>query len=276
MRVGDAAHAQRPARRRRGGGGARRRRSSTSRRRPASSAAIAVVAVAAGLVAAACLCAPPGDRGGGARRGPGARRSLAVQIAQAVVDRPRPAGALVATDGASFPSGHAAYAVAWVAIVVAVARVLPGLGRARRRRWSIAARARRARSASSRVDLRAHYFTDVLAGCGAGRRGLRSVRHRGPARRAPTPQWRLEMSNEEVTYVVVGACAVLGLAAYVDADPRAGLDVVRPGLWSGSAPRSCRSTCCSRSSASARPAASASPGSGTASRAERLGSIHVR
>ena len=44
--------------------------------------------------------------------------SYAVQIAKASFGRPRPIDALTDTAGLSFPSGHAAYSIAWVAIAV--------------------------------------------------------------------------------------------------------------------------------------------------------------
>ena len=47
---------------------------------------------------------------------------VAVDIAKDAIDRPRPAGPLVDTSEAAFPSGHAAYATAWVAVAVAVTR----------------------------------------------------------------------------------------------------------------------------------------------------------
>ena len=57
--------------------------------------------------------------------------SIATQIAKASVDRTRPPDALVETSGSSFPSGHAANAIAYVAIAVVLTRVVPGLaGRA--------------------------------------------------------------------------------------------------------------------------------------------------
>ena len=43
----------------------------------------------------------------------------AVHITKDAVDRPRPARPLVDVDGGSYPSGHAAYAVTWVAVAVA-------------------------------------------------------------------------------------------------------------------------------------------------------------
>jgi membrane-associated phospholipid phosphatase len=70
------------------------------------------------------------------------------------VDRPRPAHPLVHTSGKSFPSGHAAYAGAYVAAALAL----------RRRRPVIAAVLIAVVVAWSRVELRAHFVTDVLGG----------------------------------------------------------------------------------------------------------------
>jgi undecaprenyl-diphosphatase len=42
----------------------------------------------------------------------------AVHIAKAAYDRPRPSGSYVDTDGMAYPSGHAAYSVAWVVCAV--------------------------------------------------------------------------------------------------------------------------------------------------------------
>jgi undecaprenyl-diphosphatase len=88
----------------------------------------------------------------------------AVHIAKAAEGRPRPPDPLVGTSYASYPSGHTAYAVAWVAIAVATRRALPGL-------------AGRAVAISAgivivivvgltRIYLRAHYLSDVLGGAG--------------------------------------------------------------------------------------------------------------
>ena len=47
---------------------------------------------------------------------------LAVDVTKDAVDRVRPAGPLVDTSESSFPSGHAAYATAWIAVAVALTR----------------------------------------------------------------------------------------------------------------------------------------------------------
>jgi membrane protein DedA with SNARE-associated domain/membrane-associated phospholipid phosphatase len=90
---------------------------------------------------------------------------VAVQIAKAAVDRPRPAGPLVETPSSSYPSATAAYATAWIAVAVLVARrmglgsnvaiVLGGI--------TVAAAV-----GLSRIYLRAHYWSDVAGGWGVG------------------------------------------------------------------------------------------------------------
>jgi undecaprenyl-diphosphatase len=89
---------------------------------------------------------------------------IAVHVAKDVVDRPRPDDALVATDGMSYPSGHAAYAFAWIAIAVVLTRTLPGL--ARTTLAVIAAVVVAVAVGLTRVYLRAHYLSDVVGGAG--------------------------------------------------------------------------------------------------------------
>ncbi|MEX2420427.1 MAG: phosphatase PAP2 family protein [Actinomycetota bacterium] len=74
--------------------------------------------------------------------------------------RERPPGSLVEIVGFSFPSGHA---VAGAATAVALVLVLLPTGPARRR-WEIAAIAFAFVMAFSRVYLRAHWLSDVVAG----------------------------------------------------------------------------------------------------------------
>jgi membrane-associated phospholipid phosphatase len=85
---------------------------------------------------------------------------------KAAIDRPRPPGALIATSAASFPSGHAiATAVTAVGLVLVLAPPGP-----RRWRWEVYAVEFTAVMALSRVYLRAHWFSDTVAGAliGAG------------------------------------------------------------------------------------------------------------
>jgi len=80
--------------------------------------------------------------------------------AKALFHRGRAPGSLVETVGFSFPSGHA---VAGAATAVALVLVLLPTGPARRR-WEIAAIAFAFVMAFSRVYLRAHWLSDVVAG----------------------------------------------------------------------------------------------------------------
>ena len=97
---------------------------------------------------------------------------------------------LVHTSLSSFPSGHAANAIAWVALAVALARGLGGL--AARAAVLVVAVAVAAAVGLTRVELRAHYLTDVLAGwslgaavfalCGVAGLVVARVRHTNLAR----------------------------------------------------------------------------------------------
>ena len=99
--------------------------------------------------------------------GSGYALHLAVeQVVRAAEDRARPPGGLVETTTASFPSAHVAHSVAWVAIAVAVARVLPGWGA--RAGVVVASVVLVVVVAASRMYLRVHYFSDVVAGAGLG------------------------------------------------------------------------------------------------------------
>ena len=91
---------------------------------------------------------------------------LGVHLAKAGIDRPRPPRPLDATSGSAFPSGHAAYATAHVAMAVIAARILPGL--ASRAALVLAAVIAAAGIGLTRVYLRAHYWSDVVGGWALG------------------------------------------------------------------------------------------------------------
>jgi undecaprenyl-diphosphatase len=90
---------------------------------------------------------------------------VAVNVTKGAIDRPRPSGSLIDTSGAAYPSGHTAYAVAWVAVAVALTRrlnlvasgvlVFVALGIA-------------AAVGVSRIYLRAHWWSDVAGAWGLG------------------------------------------------------------------------------------------------------------
>lgn len=91
---------------------------------------------------------------------------LAVNLVKVTVDRPRPGGGLVEAAGESFPSGHAAYAVAYLAVGVALAR---SLRRSTGRAGLVGAMIGLAAVVGlTRVYLRVHYWSDVLAGWALG------------------------------------------------------------------------------------------------------------
>jgi undecaprenyl-diphosphatase len=92
----------------------------------------------------------------------GALSWIAVWIAKWAVDRGRPPAPLVHTTGQSYPSAHAANSVGWLALALALAAVIPTRGG---RVTAIATGALLTVLVGlSRIYLRAHYATDVLAG----------------------------------------------------------------------------------------------------------------
>jgi membrane protein DedA with SNARE-associated domain len=90
---------------------------------------------------------------------------LALHVAKAGIDRPRPAAPLVDTSLSSFPSGHAAYATAWIAAAFVFTR---RLGLASHAALVTAAIVLVAAVGLSRIYLRAHYWSDVAGGWGLG------------------------------------------------------------------------------------------------------------
>jgi undecaprenyl-diphosphatase len=91
---------------------------------------------------------------------------LSVQLAKSGIDRPRPSDGLVESSGSGYPSGHAAYSTAWVAVAVVIARVVPGI--ASRAALVGGALVLAAAIGLSRIYLRVHYWSDVAGGWGLG------------------------------------------------------------------------------------------------------------
>ena len=83
-----------------------------------------------------------------------------IGLLKGIYDRARPTGSLVATSGASFPSGHAV--AASVTAVAAVIALVPA-GR-RRAWWGAAAVVFSVLMALSRAYLGAHWLSDAVAG----------------------------------------------------------------------------------------------------------------
>jgi membrane-associated phospholipid phosphatase len=90
---------------------------------------------------------------------------IAVQLTKAGIDRPRPAAPLTDADSSAFPSGHAAYATAWIASAVVFTRRLGLVGYATLVTGAIALAAA---IGLSRIYLRVHYWSDVAGGWGLG------------------------------------------------------------------------------------------------------------
>jgi membrane protein DedA with SNARE-associated domain/membrane-associated phospholipid phosphatase len=90
---------------------------------------------------------------------------VAVNVTKEAIDRPRPTGSLVDTSGAAYPSGHAAYATAWIAAAVVLTRrlQLAASGTLVFIALGIAAAV-----GLSRIYLRAHWWSDIAGGWGLG------------------------------------------------------------------------------------------------------------
>jgi len=87
---------------------------------------------------------------------------ISVWIVKSLVDRPRPPEPLVHTSGQSYPSAHAANSVGWLALALALTVAIPTRGR---QITAITAGALLTVLVGlSRIYLRAHYASDVLAG----------------------------------------------------------------------------------------------------------------
>ncbi len=91
----------------------------------------------------------------------GALVFAAVHVLKAGIDRPRPTAPLAHTTFASFPSGHAAYSVGFLAIACIL---VAGSPRPRALALGLAAVLLAVLVGFTRVYLRAHYVTDVLGG----------------------------------------------------------------------------------------------------------------
>lgn len=87
-----------------------------------------------------------------------------VHLAKAALERPRPLDSLVASSGYAYPSGHAAYAVCWIAIAVALRRAFPGL--ATKAFVLLTGVGLAVLVGLSRIYLRVHWFSDVAGGWG--------------------------------------------------------------------------------------------------------------
>jgi undecaprenyl-diphosphatase len=91
---------------------------------------------------------------------------ITVHVTKGALDRPRPPDPLAGSLGAAFPSGHAAYSTAYVAITVIASRVLGGSFS--RATAVVLAVALAAAIGGSRVVLQVHWASDVYAGWGLG------------------------------------------------------------------------------------------------------------
>ena len=140
-----------------------------------------------------------------------------MHITKDAVDRPRPARALVDADGAAYPSGHAAYAVTWVAVAVAISRALPNVAS----RFAFVTVAMViAVVVGAEPDLPARALPlRRRRRVGPGRRDLRALRQRRAGHRLRAEQCTgadaTAMSNESIIYLVAACSGVFGLAAYV-------------------------------------------------------------
>lgn len=89
-----------------------------------------------------------------------------VRAGKTMVQRARPTDLISSGHGTSFPSGHSAYAIAWVVMGIIAVRSIPALSG---RRWPVALGVALAvLIPMSRVYLRPHWFTDAVAGVATG------------------------------------------------------------------------------------------------------------
>ena len=89
-----------------------------------------------------------------------------VAITKAISDRPRPPDPLTEAAGSSFPSGHAAHAIVFVAIAVGVAHAFPRF--VHRAAFVLAAIILAGLIGLSRIYLRVHNLSDVVGGWALG------------------------------------------------------------------------------------------------------------
>lgn len=87
-----------------------------------------------------------------------------VHITKAAFGRPRPLDPLIDVSGGAYPSAHAAYAVCWVAIAVALRHAFPRL--AVQATLLIVGLALAIVVGLTRIYLRVHWFSDVAGGWG--------------------------------------------------------------------------------------------------------------
>jgi len=90
---------------------------------------------------------------------------IAVHVTKDAIDRPRPPRSLVGTTGEAYPSGHAAYATAWIAVAVVLTRRLRLVATGSLVFIGIAIAVV---VGATRVYLRAHWGSDVGGGWGLG------------------------------------------------------------------------------------------------------------
>lgn len=114
---------------------------------------------------------------------------VALDAVKEAEGRARPLNALVPTDSFAYPSGHAAYGVAYVAMAIALSRAIPSP--AGRFALVTVAVVVAVTVGLSRVYLRAHFLSDVVGGwalaaaifalCAIGGLVVAHLRHNGPS-----------------------------------------------------------------------------------------------
>jgi membrane protein DedA with SNARE-associated domain len=91
---------------------------------------------------------------------------VALQVTKGALDRPRPAGSLVDTEGSAFPSGHAVYSTAWVMVAAITVYLRPALVRGALLFGASIVLA--GAVGLSRIYLNAHWWSDVAGGWALG------------------------------------------------------------------------------------------------------------